>query len=848
MIKNNFFLLFVLNVSFILSIHAQDKRKPLPLKEVLALITTQDHVNFDLIEDEIDPFKIIPPLETISLKEKLAYISKKTQLQFKFISSNYISVIHKKKLNKLVHGYLINSETNQPINNAIIQVDNSGNNCFSNEKGYFEINTKLSNNLIISHLNYEKIFLKSDELDPEHSMEIKMKPVLNELNEVFTQVFMTKGISRKIDGSFELKPKKFGLLPGLTEPDVFQTIIQLLGIQNIDENISNISVRGGTHDQNLFLWNGIRLFQTSHFFGLISALNPSLAHTVTISKNGSSAFTGESVSSVIDISSHSNSIENGQSSIGATMINGEFYSKIKTSKTSNFEISARRSLTDFLNTPTYKSYYNRIFQNTIVTDLTNNQIQNYQNDVNFVFYDATAQFQKKINLKNEIFVDFIAISNQLDIDQSKIENDVRIPKKSCIGQQTLGGSILYKTNWNEKNKTEINSYISYYNISSENEAIISNQIFNQKNTVLDIGLKIQNSHQLSDRFTFRNGYQFNEIDIENFDVINSPTFSRKIKNVIRTHVFIAEVSYSSKNNKLKSTFGIRQNYIEQFDKFIFEPRIQFNYALNNKFKIELLAEKKSQTNSQIVDLQQDFLGLEKKRWVLSNNNNIPVIKSKQLSLGLIYASNSWLLTLDNFYKKVTGITSMSQGFQNQLEFEKLIGDYTVFGSEILIQKKINNFTSWLSYSYSKNNYNFNNYIPRSFPNNFEIIHSLSFATIYDYKNLKIALGAKWFSGKPVTIPSTNTAVLNSSQVPEISYLNPNSSKTGNYFQVNFSSGYTIKWNTKSQLQFGFAVQNVLNKKNIINQQFRINGNTNDVEKINTYSLELTPNAFLKYKF
>ena len=61
---------------------------------------------------------------------------------------------------------------------------------------------------------------------------------------------------------------------------------QIPGVYSADQTISNINVRSGTHDQNLFLWNGIRLFQTGHFFGLISSLNPNLAHTISISKNG----------------------------------------------------------------------------------------------------------------------------------------------------------------------------------------------------------------------------------------------------------------------------------------------------------------------------------------------------------------------------------------------------------------------------------------------------------------------------------------------------------------------------------------------------------------------------------
>jgi len=96
-----------------------------------------------------------------------------------------------------------------------------------------------------------------------------------------------------------------GILPGVIEPDVLQTLQQIPGINSSDESVSSLNVRGGTHDQNLFIWNGIKMYQTGHFFGLLSAFNPNLANTISLSKNGTSAFYGESVSSVVDLSSNS---------------------------------------------------------------------------------------------------------------------------------------------------------------------------------------------------------------------------------------------------------------------------------------------------------------------------------------------------------------------------------------------------------------------------------------------------------------------------------------------------------------------------------------------------------------
>jgi hypothetical protein len=344
-------------------------------------------------------------------------------------------------------------------------------------------------------------------------------------------------------------------------------------------------------------------------------------------------------------------------------------------------------------------------------------------------------------------------------------------------------------------------------------------------------------------FTFTNGYQFNEIGIRNFDRVNSPLFSRKIKDILHVHALIAELNYVDVNNKLNTTFGIRQNYISQFNTFITEPRLQLNYAFSKAFQLQVLGEIKNQTSSQIVDLQQDFLGIEKRRWVLANNEDIPIIKSNQVSIGFTFKKRNWLLSIDTFYKKVMGVSSRSQNFQNQLEFLKTNGEYAAFGSELLIQKQVSNFIAWLTYTYTNNEYNFSEVTPSKFDTNFENKHQLNLGLIYDYKKLKIALGARWFTGIPITLPENETITNN-----QIVYAIPNSSRLDDYFQVNFSMGYTQIVGKKSELQFGFSVQNALNTKNSINQYYRINQNTSSIEKVVTYSLERTPNAFLRFSF
>ena len=656
-----------------------------------------------------------------------------------------------------------------------------------------------------------------------------------------TQRYLTTGIYKKNDGSLEIKPRKFGILPGLIEPDVLQTLQQIPGINSVDETVSNINVRGGTHDQNIFLWNGIRMFQTGHFFGLISAFNPSLAQTITVTKNGSSAFYDESVSSVIDISSHSKSLEKTNSSISSNLISAEFYTKIKTSNRANFTLSGRRSLTDFFSSPTYRNYRSKVFQNTIVTNLNNNQTIDVKTKEKFYFYDFTAQYQQKIGLKNELSVDAIVIKNSLFLNQSTTDAS----KNSDLGQENLGGTINWKTNWNMNNSSQLYFYSSKYSLVSESESIQSNQILKQENKVLDLGFQLKNSHQISKTILFNNGYQFDEIGVTNFDEINSPFFSRKSISVLRTHSIIAEGIFETENKKTFVKAGLRGNYFASIKTFLIEPRIQFNQALSKTIHLEILGEQKSQTLSQIIDLQQDFLGIEKRRWTLANNTTNPIQKSNQFSVGFTFKNNNWLITLDNFYKKVTGITTSSQAFQNQFEFVKRAGDYQVLGSEFLVQKNFGKFYSWLSYSYNDNKYFFKALQPNEFINNFELKHSISWAGIYEWKTIKFALGCKWHTGKPITTPISTTVDTTN---PSIVYNSPNNDKLDDFFQLNFSASKNWKLSDEISLETNASVLNLLNKKNSVNRFYRINSTYNNVESVNTYALELTPNVNIKLSF
>lgn len=662
---------------------------------------------------------------------------------------------------------------------------------------------------------------------------------LQNLQKVIITSYLTKGIKLNDDATTTITPKSFGILPGLIEPDILQTIQALPGVQSVDERISDITIRGGTNDQNLVLWEGVKMYQTGHFFGLISAFNPYLTKDVTVSKNGTSTIYGDGVSSVIDIRNIDDLTGKFSSGFGVNLINLDAYGIIPLNNKLELQLSARRSLTDIWSTPTYDSYFNRVFQNT---DLTNRENNNNSNNERFFFYDLSAKLIYNLTEKDKISTSIISIANNLDYQENS--NDSQDILNSNLEQNSLAATINYNRQWNDFFTTNAQVYFSNYKLDATNTDGINNQTIFQENDVSDVGIKLDANYRLSANINYLGGYQFSEISITNLEEVNIPDFSRFVRNVSRQHSIFNEIKFTSNSTNTILKLGLRNNFFERFSDFNVEPRISFNQKFLTNFRLEILGELKSQITSQIIDLQNDFLGVEKRRWTLANNDDAPITKSNQISAGIHYNKNKLLISAEAFFKEVTGISTRNQGFQNQFQFINAAGKYTIKGVDFLINKKFKNISTWLSYSFNDNNYTFNDLNEgNAFPNNIAIDHAVTFANTFSWRDFNIGLGLNWRTGKPYSKPLSNQAVVNNT----IIYGSPNANNLPDYFRVDASIRYDFKINKTIKASSGFSLWNVTNKTNILNKRFVIN-DQNGINEIENQSLGMTPNISFRIDF
>ncbi len=856
----SFFALFLVIFTLLnATIGYSQNKKSNQLISLISLWEKQFDVKFSYADEDLKQLDIQFPRPNMSLQELLVYITENTPIQVKKLSERYYTLTKKQHVSFC--GILKDKITNNPIFSATISIPNSSIGAISNREGKFNLSeVNINAQLEVKHLGYKTVVLNISDLLQSYCNSIYLEEEHQMLGEVVVSHFFTKGIDKNSENNIVLNTDKFGILPGLSEPDILQAIQALPGIKSVDETVSDINIRGGTNDQNLILWDGIKMYQSGHFFGLISAFNPYLIGKTTVIKNGTSAQYGDGISGTVLIETKDNIKTNFIGGAGFNLIEADLYGQIPISKKMAFQFSGRRAITDFINTPTYRQFFDKVFQDTKITNITRSKTsRNITNDEKFYFYDITGKLLYDINDNHNLRISFINTYNNLDYAQTLRQETSSETSTSQLDQQNTSVGIHINSKWNTRFSTKLNAYYTNYNLDALNLTPGSDRELSQSNQVIETAVKIMAKYSITDFLSYTGGYQLTEVGVSNYTNINRPPYKSNIKDVIRTHSLFSELHFTGLSNRFQGTIGARLNLYNNLDTFSegatfkensIEPRLNINYSLYNSLVFNIKGEFKSQVTNQVIDLEQNFLGIEKRRWTLSDDQELPITKSKQLAAGMHFNQNGWFINLDAFYKTVEGISIDSQGFQNENQFTTShTGSYNVNGVEFLINKRAANYSAWISYTYNDNEYTFSTINPSVFSNNLDVKHHITLAGTYSYKRIKLGLGLNWRTGKPYTTPDTSNPI-NTTVVPNvINYQSPNSSILPEYLRADASARYDFILSQNTNATIGISVLNLFDTKNTLNAYYRLNTNGQDeIEHIERLSLGITPNLSFRVTF
>lgn len=812
----------------------QNAQEKILIEEALDTLSELYQVQFNYKSDLLKGIKVFPLSRKRSLTEHIKELENQTSLRFTKIGAAIFTI------NKVVEicGYLQEITSLQPLEGATINTAKNG--TTTDAEGFFKIEVASQDEDIeIRYVGFKTIKRKARFFNTTACLPIKMYEEVQNIAAVVIEGYLVKGIDKKSDGTTAINFSRFTALPGLIETDVLQAVQALPGVTSIDETVSNINVRGGSHDQNLILWDDIKMYQSGHFFGLISSFNPQITDEVTVITNGTDAAYTDGVSSSIKMSTDRKLQKDLKVSAGINFLSADIFADIPIGAKSSLQLAGRRSINDVYNTPTYDAYFERVTQQTELETNSDNVLNSNQE---FNFYDASLRWLYKPSDKDIIRLNFIAVNNNLTFDESLESNQLLDARESSLSQSSIGVGLNYERTWNDHFTTHFNVYNTDYKLQGINANVPEEQRFLQENTVSETGVKFKGLYRWKE-LVLETGFQFVESEVVNVTDIDVPRFLRRDSEIIREGALFFQSLYENSKGDFSIKPGVRVNYITEFEEFIIEPRLSVRKELGTHFQVELLGEYKHQNTSQVVNFQNDFLGIERRRWQLADNEDIPILKSRQASLGIQYLGSGWLVDASGYLKEVDGITSQSQGFTTKYEFTRTTGSYQVLGLDFLARKQFKNISAWMGYSFMINEYTFNELEELQFPSNFDNTHSLRLGITYFTKFLNLSGGLKYRTGAPTTLPELGNEVVDN----EINFGIANSSRLDNYVRVDLSALYKLKIATKVQSEIGASVWNVLNTENTINDFYRV-APDNTPTQFSRLALGLTTNFVMRLKF
>ncbi len=657
------------------------------------------------------------------------------------------------------------------------------------------------------------------------------------LNEIIVEGFLANGIN-KTNQMFTIFPQKVQTLPGVTDADILLSLQQLPGVKSPNETASGLHVRGGTSDQNLILWDGIRLYHPGHLFGMISGINPNVTQTVNFYNKATNPKFGERISSSIDIKTTDEIEENLKVNVGVNALNADVYIKAPLIKDKlGVQISGRKSYTQWVQTPTFNQLAEKVFQNTNFTDF------NDQNQ--FEFQDYSAKLNFKPNDKSEFSLTAIYIDNNLDF---KSEN----PNLSLNSQKMTIQNYGYSFNWKQKYSAKFTQntmlFYSFYDFDYEKRQQYSSsqfEAFKKLNRIIDSGAELNFSYTFRDNLNLDFGYQVLGNDISHlFNSYNQDLgIDLSLKSLYNvTHVGYGYFKYDV--GKWNLNAGFRYNYFSTLKLDSFEPRILIQKRFSDSFVWQASYERKSQILSQVRESNANDLSLENYVWVLSENKDYPIQKANQFSTGFTFKKNHWLLDVDAYYKTISGITTLTFGFLNQNDGNNYKGQGLTKGVDVLLQKSAKTWKTWMTYSFldAENKFdqvNNNAY----FQINSNIQHALNFALNKKWDKYSLAVGWFWHSGKPYSElnEAGQISSFNTQQLPA-------------YHRLDISGMYQFYSKKETLFKIGFSLYNAYNNRTIISKEFErtyvtISDYSNPRYTVQDfYSLGITPNIFLRMSF
>lgn len=254
-----------------------------------------------LFSDDFFSNKIISKkYSSKNLRDILSDLIDINKYQIEFDEASII--ISKKPIHQVrLYGYIQSQDGNMALPYAYIWIPSLYKGFTANELGQFSLVAPEGRyEIVASFIGYRSKIIELD-LRDDHHIDISLE-VENQLPEVVIEDGTIYNDPSNAQFSHDDLAKISERTPSLGgNDDLLHTAKSIAGIQTGGGGIGGYFIRGGSQDQNLFLMDGVPVYNPLHSLGLTSIFTPEFTKSLRIYKSGFRAMYGDKSSSVVDV-------------------------------------------------------------------------------------------------------------------------------------------------------------------------------------------------------------------------------------------------------------------------------------------------------------------------------------------------------------------------------------------------------------------------------------------------------------------------------------------------------------------------------------------------------------------
>ena len=848
-----------------------------PLIEILEDLSEQSDVYFSYSSELLAPLNASLSVSDQPIEQVLFSLLDPFDLQAKRSRGNYFII---RAAYRSVTLIIQDAETGEPLPYSLVRSLESRRGAFADQNGRAALQYDLreDSSLLIHHLGYQDQLL---EVTPDMQEEILIPLAADSMAiEAVLIEYQNSAITLVEGAQFQITPSRMKVLPGLVENDIMLTLEMLPGLESSDETASGINVRGGGSDQLMVYWDRIPVYKQAHFFGTLTSFIPSTIEGMQAYKNFIPAQYTGATSGLIDISLPETVPLKTEAAFRTNLTHTDLMIHFPVLDNLSVLVAGRVSFHDQINTPTFDAHRNKLFAGTRQEDFLagfddeedEEDIPALTDQMSLFYSDLNAKLIYEISDRDFLSVSLMRNQDQFYFDASSIEDAFLTERAHEVA--FLGVNALYERTWNEKWISSLSFTQADYQLENRDLRVFKdntdrNEILIQ-NALLNRELKLMTSYQVSTRSVIDLGYQFNSYQ-NFFSLIEEFAFEEPEADTLEAmegfHGVFARYHYSL-DDRIDIQPQLRIDWFPGLDQLFVNPVITAHVKILPSLWIKSSFGQYVQAVRSLQQGEIDVSNVSEGVWLLSeqdNGDDLPLLRSEQLTAGALFKREGWLIDLDVYWKSTQGLSSLNQ-FSRETEVDFTIGESRAVGLDLMARKTFGRYQTWMSYSLSRVTNRFSELDAEFFPASVDRPHQFRWVHTLYLSPIEVSFGWILRSGSPYSEAVGLTFIPDEEDDDdpdpnpdpedgfyEIQYGPINGQRLPLYHRLDLSVWYKFG-QEKGPVngQIGLSIQNLYNRENVWQRFFFLEDVDEDsapeIVEEERFFLGFTPNLSVQLYF